>query len=334
MRLLAIIIFMSSLAIGCTNLGKLCPISGCGGGLKCEQMTNICQAKCAKPTDCGQGLTCDEEVNTCYDPMVRKKLEAKAEAERKAKEAKAEVERKAKEAKILADRLKDLKLEMIKIPSGSFKMGSNDGDKDEKPVHHVRVKSFYMSKTEVTVGQYRACVKAGSCSKPSTGLYCNWDKSDREDYPINCVGWDQVRAFAKWAGGDLPTEAQWEYAARGGQGNRYKYAGSNNADKVGWFTKNINDKRTRPVGQKKKNGYGLFDLSGNVHEWTLDKWHSNYDGAPTDGTAWTSGGSSDRVIRGGGWDDLASRLRVAYRYDCPPSYRYYGLGFRIVRNEN
>jgi formylglycine-generating enzyme len=340
MRLLAIIIFMSSLAIGCTNLGKLCPISGCGGGLKCEQMTNICQARCAKPTDCGQGLTCDEEVNTCYDPMVRKKLEAKAEAERKAKEAKAEAERKAKEEERKAKCIADGRcVDFIKIPGGSFKMGSNDGMNREKPVHRVHVKSFYMSKTEVTVGQYRACVQAGVCStdglnESDWGISkeCNWNKSGKDNHPINCVDWNQARAFAKWAGGDLPSEAQWEYAARGGEGNRYKYAGSNDVDEVAWFTKNTNDSGTRPVGQKKKNGYGLFDLSGNVWEWTLDKWHDNYDGAPTDGTAWTSGGSSYRVLRGGGWyDGFASDLRVAFRSYDHPSIRSNGLGFRIVR---
>jgi formylglycine-generating enzyme required for sulfatase activity len=333
------LIFISSLTIGCSNLGKLCPTSGCGGGLKCEQMTNICQAKCAKPTDCGQYLTCDEEVNTCYDPMnpvVRKKLEAKAEAEL---EAKAEAERKAK---CIAD---GRCVDFIKIPGGSFKMGSNDGDEYEKPVHRVHVKSFYMSKTEVTVGQYRACVQAGVCSTDElnengiawkSSKYCNWNESGRENHPINCVDWNQARRFAKWAGGDLPSEAQWEYAARGGQGNRYKYAGSNDADEIAWFTENTNNLGTRPVGQKKKNGYGLFDLSGNVFEWTLDKWHDNYDGAPTDGTAWTSGDSSGRVTRGGCWRFGASYLRVAHRSRSylPPSFRRDYLGFRIVRNDN
>jgi formylglycine-generating enzyme len=208
-------------------------------------------------------------------------LTKEAEAERKA-----EVERKDKEDKAIAN----IRKNMIKIPGGSFEMGSDDGSSDEKPVHRVRVKSFYMSKTEVTVGQYRACVQAGGCS--TDGLTkdrkCNWNKSNRENHPINCVDWNQARRFAKWAGGDLPSEAQWEYAARGGQGNRYKYAGSNDADKVGWFDKNTNDSGTHPVGQK-KNGYGLFDLSGNVWEWTLDKYYDNYDGAPTDGTACTSG---------------------------------------------
>ena len=283
--------------------------------MKCEQITNICQAKCANPTDCGQGLTCDEEVNTCYDPMVRKKLEA---------------ERKA--ICIALGRCVDF----IKIPGGSFMMGSNDGEKDEKPVHRVHVKSFYMSKTEVTVGQYRACFQAGACS--TAGLtkyeYCNWNKPGRETHPINCVDWFQARAFAIWAGGDLPSEAQWEYAARGGEGNRYKYAGSNNLDEVAWYEVTTNDEGTRPVGQKKANGYGLFDLSGNVWEWTWDHLHNNYDGAPTIGRIWAGGGSQyRRIFRGGGWVNKAFDLRLSSRNSGYLFDFYDHLGFRIVRNE-
>ena len=158
-------------------------------------------------------------------------------------------------------------------------MGSTDGGSDEKPVHRVTIKSFLMSKTEVTVGQYRKCVEAGTCTTDGFTKYssCNWDKSYRNGYPINCVDWNQARTFANWAGGDLPSEAEWEYAARGGQG--YKYAGSNDPDQVAWRG------RTKPVGGKKKNGFGLYDMSGNVYEWVLDEYKDSYSGAPRDGSA-------------------------------------------------
>jgi len=155
-------------------------------------------------------------------------------------------------------------------------MGSTDGDSDEKPVRRVTIKSFLMSETEVTVGQYRKCVKAGTCSPANR---CDWgdpnwtsSPSTKEDHPINCVSWDQARTFAKWAGGDLPSEAEWEYAARGGQ--RFKYAGSNDPDEVAWYDSNSGG-GTKPVGGKKKNGFGLHDMSGNVWEWALDEYKNS-----------------------------------------------------------
>jgi formylglycine-generating enzyme required for sulfatase activity len=227
----------------------------------------------------------------------------------------------------------------VRIPGGSFMMGSNDGRSNEKPVHSVRVRSFLMSKTEVTVGQYRRCVEAGRCTEPSTGYKCNWDESGREDHPINCVHWGQARTFAKWVGADvdLPTEAEWEYAARGGQG--FKYAGSDYFDEVAWCGLNSRGS-THSVGTKKANGFGLHDMSGNVWEWTLDESHISYSGAPSDGSAWgdiptcrtrCDTGSARRVYRGGGWAGGAGGLRVADRYYHSLGYRNYDLGFRLRR---
>jgi len=243
---------------------------------------------------------------------------------------------------IASKRCHESGIEFIEIPTGIFNMGSIDGDSDEKPVHSVRVPSFFMSKTEVTVGQYRQCVKAGRCTEPGIGGYkdaCNWGKSGREDHPINCVDWGQARTFAKWIGADvdLPTEAEWEYAARGGES--FKYAGSNNPDEVAWYTSNTIDKGTQIVGTKRQNRYGLHDMNGNVWEWVLDEYEGSYQGAPSDGSQARGNvaicnqkcdkSSAKRVHRGGCWFSVVDRLRVAIRYLSSPDSRRSDLGFRL-----
>jgi len=293
------------------------------------------------------------------------RMEDEARAKRKALEAQAqaqaEAERKALEAQAerkVAERFKTLGIEFIKIPAGSFMMGSNDGASDERPVHRVQMSSYYMSKTEVTRGQYRKCIEAGRCTEPDVSGSCNWGMNGRKDHPINCVDWGQARTFAKWVGADvdLPTEAEWEYAARGGQNDRY--AGSNNADDVAWYKSNTNHTGTRAlalgrgfdeigtkaVGTKRANGYGLHDMSGNVWEWTLDEWHNSYSGAPSNGSqAWGNvptcrqacdNSSARRVVRGGSWISGAGSLRVADRNDRSPGLRYDLLGFRLRRTRS
>ena len=227
----------------------------------------------------------------------------------------------------------------VRIPGGSFRMGSESGDSDEKPVHTVRVSSFELLKSEVTVGQYGACVKAGKCSAPdSSGSYCNWGKSGRGRHPVNCVDWKQARAFCGWSGGRLPSESEWEYAARsGGKGWKYPWGnaaatcsravmddGGNGCGKV----------RTWPVCSKSSgnSAQGLCDLAGNVWEWVEDCWHGSYETAPSTGKAWTENCSgSNRVGRGGGWNSSAGNARAAFRYNGGPGNRNYDLGFRCAR---
>jgi formylglycine-generating enzyme required for sulfatase activity len=253
-------------------------------------------------------------------------------------EGQREAKRRAQRSAEIASKMDEVTtgIKFIQIPAGTFDMGSNNGDSDEKPVHRVDVKAFLMSETEVTVGQYRQCVEAGRCSKPKTSRGCTWGGSD--DHPINCVDWGQARTFAVWAAGDLPTEAQWEYAARGGE--NYKYAGSNDEDEVAWYRSNSR-KSTHPVKAKKSNGYGLYDMSGNVLEWILDKYHSDYDGAPSRAEKpWSNvgkcsrkcdNGSSRRVFRGGSWYGDATFLRVAVRINSGPEFLVNSLGFRVRR---
>jgi len=230
-------------------------------------------------------------------------------------------------------------LEWVRIEGGSFMMGSIETERTT-PVHSVTVTPFEITATEVTVAQYRACVDDGRCSEPDTREGCNWNVEGREDHPINCVDWGQARTFAKWIGADvdLPTEAEWEYAARGGQ--NFIYAGSNNPDEVAWYYQNSRDS-TELVRSRQANGYGLYDMSGNVREWVLDEVHENYEGAPTvSDEAWGEVpecgqvcdiGSVGRVNRGGSWRSYADLLRVADRGLSSPDLRDIILGFRLRR---
>ena len=248
----------------------------------------------------------------------------------------------------------DLGLALLPVESGTFDMGSNDGASDERPVHRVTFrKPFWMGKTEVTNGQYEQFVREsgydGSRESDSDYLrhHKDWAKyaSKEANYPVVCVSWHNAVAFCKWltererkAGRlpagcvyRLPTEAEWEYAARGGKKSRgRKYSGSDNPGAVAWYGSNSGG-HTQPVGRKQANELGLHDLSGNVWEWCADHWHGSYQGAPSDGSAWVSGGeSSRRVLRGGSWGYPASGCRVADRVGSHPSITIYDRGFRVV----
>jgi len=230
----------------------------------------------------------------------------------------------------------------VRLEGGTFRMGSTGGDSDEKPVHTVRVAAFEMAQTEVTVAQYRRCVKAGECTAPDNDGNCNWGKSGRDDHPVNCVDWKQANVFCAWVGARLPTEAEWEYAARSG-GKDIKYPWGDEAadcgravmDPPGDVGNGCGKDSTWPVCSKPRGNstQGLCDMAGNVWEWVADCWHGSYQGAPSNGTAWTSGcAGSYRVHRGGSWDYNARRVRAANRYRHSPGFRYYYLGFRPARS--
>lgn len=265
------------------------------------------------------------------ETAARKKREAEEAARR---EAEAEEQRRQEDE---AARRK-LEPEMVFIEGGAFTMGwlnkerDGDGYNDEKPVHEVRVKDFFIGKYPVTQKQWRAVMG----SDPPELVFEGCD-----DCPVECVSWNDIQEFLKKlnamtaptgkSGYRLPTEAEWEYAARGGNKRKgYLYSGSNNLDEVAWYDGNSGWK-THPVGQKKLNELGLYDMSGNVWEWCEDDWHSNYEGAPTDGRAWADrprGG--DRVLRGGSWSDDARDCRVADRVIGSPTLRSLSHGFRLA----
>jgi iron(II)-dependent oxidoreductase len=237
----------------------------------------------------------------------------------------------------------DIDLSWVELPSGTFMMGSEEGQLDEGPVHEVMVQPFEILETEVTVDEYRACVAAGACSTPATDVddQCNWSFEDRDTHPVNCVDWYQALDFCDWAGGRLPSEAEWEYAARGaGQDIEHPWGGS-------WVDCNhavmddggsgCGEGQTWPVCSKPLGNteQGLCDMSGNVWEWVRDWYHSSYNGAPDDGSSWEEPSGTSRVLRGGSYLSHAdidySSLTVFARGHDNPIIAEDDYGFRCVR---
>ncbi len=218
------------------------------------------------------------------------------------------------------------KPDMIKVPSGCFQMGSNSGDDDEQPVHRVCVGSFMLGKYEVTQNQWQAVMGDNPSYFKNCGGEC----------PVESVSWHDVQTFIQRLNNQtgeqyrLPTEAEWEYACRSG-GRNQKYCGGSNPDSVAWYDDN-SGKTTHPVGQKRANGLGLYDMSGNVWEWVEDWYNeSYYNNSPKNNPAGASGGSN-RVIRGGSWFSFVSYLRSALRFDLVPGSRSDDVGFRLARS--
>ena len=220
---------------------------------------------------------------------------------------------------------------MVPVRGGTFTMGctpeqGSDCYDSEKPAHQVTVSDFYIGKYEVTQKEWREVMG----SDPSNFKNC-------DNCPVEQVSWNDVQEFLSKLNAKtgksyrLPTEAEWEYAARGGTTSRgYKYAGSNSLDEVAWYTDNSGSK-THPVGQKKANELGLYDMSGNVWEWCADDWHGSYSGAPSTGRAWIdSPRASSRVGRGGSWFGGTRGCRVSYRTNFTPLFRDNRLGFRLA----
>ena len=273
--------------------------------------------------------------------------------------------------------------EMVAIPAGRFVMGAAPGEEEREaladefrhrsqPQHGVDVARFSMGKFEVTRGQYR--VFAAATGRASDGCFiwtgAGFEQDPAKDWrnpgyaqddphPVACVSWDDASAYARWlsrkTGKDyrLPSEAEWEYAARAGtttprfwgDAGNLSCGYANGADLAtaaqvpgarDWAIANCNDRYayTAPVGSYRANAFGLYDMLGNVGEWTQDCWNGNYSGAPTDGSAWAAGDCSLRVVRGGSWEDAPVGVRAAYRVGSPTVIRVYTRGFRVARTAN
>jgi formylglycine-generating enzyme required for sulfatase activity len=272
--------------------------------------------------------------------------------------------------------------DMVNIPAGSFEMGSPSDESgrsdDEGPVHRVTLKGFALGKTEITVAEYRAFVsdtayrtEAEKNTGGQKGCYA-WDASDgkwdwrpgrwwdspgfdqKENQPAACLSWNDAQAYVEWISRKtghtyrLPTEAEWEYAARAGTSTARPWG--ENADQACGYA-NVADQTEAPGGRKwntkheckdgywftapvasyRPNGFGLYDMIGNVWEWTGDCWNGSYSGAPTDGSAWTSGECGRRVLRGASWSSRPGLARAADRYGVTSGKRSDNGGFRLAR---
>lgn len=271
----------------------------------------------------------------------------------------------------LSHLVSDLESRMVVIPSGAFRMGclSNDDDcdDDELPVHEVEIPSFALSKNEVTRGQFSRFVRAtGHSSGDSCQVYeeGEWQhRSDRswrnpgfeqsDDDPVVCVSWEDAQLFVAWLSEvtentyRLPTESEWEYAARAGSEAKYYFGNDesqlcqhgNHADQsttYGWRSMSCSDgvgAQTAVVGSFESNEFGVHDMYGNAEEWVADCWNEGYEGAPSDGSAWRSGECFRGVLRGGGWLSNPSYLRGAARGGNRhlTGSRNSEFGFRVAR---
>ncbi len=225
---------------------------------------------------------------------------------------------------------------MIVLPAGKFMMGSPVSEKernnDEGPQREVTIKqSFAVSKTPVTFAQWDMCAATGACPKADDS---GWGRDDR---PVTNISWDEAKLYSAWLAKQtgkpyrLLTEAEWEYAARAGNPGRYSFGDdATQLAEYGWFSMN-SDSKTQPVGTKKPNAFGLYDMHGNVWQWVEDCYEESYSGAPTDGSAVTPDACTRRVLRGGSWSGEPDMLRSANRNGFITLFRIGNVGFRVGR---
>jgi formylglycine-generating enzyme required for sulfatase activity len=242
------------------------------------------------------------------------------------------------------------------VKKGRFRMGSSNGQKEELPVHQVTVESFEISKKEITNAQFVIFLNQYGGDKVKSGPYSGepiifeherslkksgnkWQvASGFEQHPVVCVTWYGASAYCDWLSQKtdlqyrLPSEAEWEYAAKEGMSQTQKYAGSDKLGEVAWHAEN-SGAFSHPVGHKQPNSLGCYDMTGNVWEWCSDAWHESYIDAPSTGEAWTESGNEHvGVIRGGSWDSDYNFCRTTFRLRYNRAKEANIIGFRIVRS--
>jgi len=232
--------------------------------------------------------------------------------------------------------------QLVQISGGIFKMGCNSCENDEKPEHEVTVSDFKMDSHEITDLQYDSCVQSGRCSPAhyEDSLCMIWDgksfkkliiqKSLRKPgFPVTCVTWHQAQAYCRSRGMKLPTEAQWEYAARGGAGNLYSWGNEPpTTDKCSY----LESGGIQTVGKYKPNSFGLYDMTGNVWEWTADYYESEYYKYSESSNPSGPAAGLYRVIRGGGWYSTSAQLGASNRLWFSPDVPEASIGFRCVKS--
>jgi len=224
---------------------------------------------------------------------------------------------------------------LVALPDDGFRMGSNTEDATQRPAFHVSINTpFAIGKYEVTLGQWNACITDGACPRLSN------DASRPLDTPVRDVSWDDAQRYIGWLSKvtgiayRLPTEAEWEYAARGGTSSRYSWGeqmmtGMANCRDCGqpWSAEN-----PASAGSFAANGFGIYDMSGSVWEWVSDCWHSSYQRAPSDGTSWEEPNCRQRVLRGASWREGTTLMAVTTRFKADANVRQEQNGFRVARN--
>ena len=234
-------------------------------------------------------------------------------------------------------------IQWVALQGGSYQMGADDRASNQRPMHPVTVPGFSLLKTEVTVEQYQLCARTGKCSDPKTGGSCTFGVSGKPRHPVNCVTWDQAVAFCKWVGGRVPSEAEWEYAARGeGQNIPYPWGDTPpTCDHAVMSDPNVtgpvcgtSDPGPLPVCSRTagNTAQGLCDMAGNVWEWVQDWFHSSYDGAPPDGSAWETPPGAIRVSRGASWLFDRDFMYTTLRSSGNPQAQSMDRGFRCARS--
>ncbi len=238
--------------------------------------------------------------------------------------------------------------DMVSVPAGKFMQGCNASSdeqcsENEKPYHEVDVPAFKIDRYEVTVGSYELCVGAGDCEGPPFDREnCVWGATHVRQYPMNCLTWDQAADFCKWAGKRLCSESEWEKAARGTDGRLYPW-GDDPATceyavmKEGEGLSGCGTGSWLPVGSKPAGAspYGVMDMSGSVTEWVQDDWHGDYEGAPTNGSAWVNDPrESMRPVRGASaWHSNGTYLRSSSRVSNPSDNFAHDMGMRCCVTE-
>ena len=225
--------------------------------------------------------------------------------------------------------------EMVVIPAGRFRMGCLSNDDDcpdlEKPVHQVTVGApFALSVHEVTFEDYDRFTYPNKVADEGWG---------RERRPVINVSWNDAQDYVEWLSAQtgaeyrLPSDAEWEYAARAGSTTTFSWGDEIGTNRANCFADFCGDrwKNTAPAGSFRPNGFGLYDMHGNVWEWVADCWNDSYAGAPSDGGAWQQGNCSERVVRGGSWGYFPRLLRAANRLRFPTGLRNFLSGFRVAR---
>jgi len=223
-------------------------------------------------------------------------------------------------------------MKFVRIPAGKFDMGSPSNEPGrnywEGPVHHVKIsKDFYMGQYEVNQEQWFRIMRYNT-----SGI-------SGDDLPAVMVSWEDVQRFIKNLNEiertnkyRLPSEAEWEYAARAGMNSSYSFG--TDTLKLGnyaWFINN-SDSKSHVIGSKKPNSWELYDIHGNVYEWVNDNWYENYDDAPIDGSSWISNNVPNKVVRGGSWNSYPFQCRLAFRYYAEKTQKENDLGFRVVKD--